>query len=414
MAARFARSVWTYLGKLSRSGASPTVVLIRNNNTLLKCTAVLGVSGCALIGYKLLNNRHDGMIKPFPSLVAAEENAKISRREKRYKLHASILYENECYMTPRDFVESLIKDEPRLRHGFEVIREDAVLKLLKSTPSLKRHNTLRFLRDTWNEGLLTYADYLFLLTALTKPRRQFEIAFKMMDVDGSNFIDKAEFLQVEEAVIRQRDTAHLQQHAIRNSTLIKYLFGQKGDQRLYFKDFMSFIENFQREIWEIEFHQFAKGNPTINAEDFATILLQHTAYNLESVFERLPADPDLGISFEQYRAFCELLNNLDDFGITLTIFTMANTPVTPDEFNRAVQACMGKPLDQIVVETVFKIFDVDGDGKLSNDEFLTVMKNWKLRSFKRRDAKAEGFWQDFRACIKSEIRHAAPLISTSK
>ena len=23
-----------------------------------------------------------------------------------------------------------------------------------------------------------------------------------------------------------------------------------------------------------------------------------------------------------------------------------------------------------------------GDGKLSNDEFLTVMKNWKLRSFK--------------------------------
>ena len=113
MAARFARSVWTYLGKLSRSGASPTVVLIRNNNTLLKCTAVLGVSGCALIGYKLLNNRHDGMIKPFPSLVAAEENAKISRREKRYKLHASILYENECYMTPRDFVESLIKDEPR-------------------------------------------------------------------------------------------------------------------------------------------------------------------------------------------------------------------------------------------------------------------------------------------------------------
>jgi len=29
-----------------------------------------------------------------------------------------------------------------------------------------------------------------------EPRRQFEIAFKMMDVDGSNFIDKAEFLQV--------------------------------------------------------------------------------------------------------------------------------------------------------------------------------------------------------------------------
>jgi len=112
MAARFARSVWTYFGKLSRSGTSPTAALIRNN-TLLKCTAFLGVSGCALIGYKLLNNRYDKMIKPFPSLVAAEEKIKISRREKRYKLYASIMYVDECYMTPRDFVESLTKDEPR-------------------------------------------------------------------------------------------------------------------------------------------------------------------------------------------------------------------------------------------------------------------------------------------------------------
>ena len=58
---------------------------------------------------------------------------------------------------------------------------------------------------------------------------------------------------------------------------------------------------------------------------------------------------------------------------------MANTSVTPgkyentvascytsdcnmtiDEFNKAVNACMGKSLDQVVVDTVFRIFDVDG------------------------------------------------------
>jgi len=116
MAARFARNVWTYFGKLSRSGVSPAVVLSRSN-TLLKCTAVLGVSGCALFGYKLMSNHRDGMIKLFPNLVAAEEKVKISRREKRYKLYASIMYEDECYMTPRDFVESLTKDEPRCKLG---------------------------------------------------------------------------------------------------------------------------------------------------------------------------------------------------------------------------------------------------------------------------------------------------------
>ena len=35
-----------------------------------------------------------------------------------------------------------------------------------------------------------------LLTCAPEPQRQFEIAFKMMDADGSNYIDKSEFLQV--------------------------------------------------------------------------------------------------------------------------------------------------------------------------------------------------------------------------
>ena len=42
----------------------------------------------------------------------------------------------------------------------------------------------------------------------------------------------------------------------------------------------------------VYFHQYACGNPTINAEDFATILLKHTAYNLDTVFARLPPEKD--------------------------------------------------------------------------------------------------------------------------
>ena len=37
---------------------------------------------------------------------------------------------------------------------------------------------------------------LQLVAFTAEPQRQFEIVFKMMDHDGSNYIDKSEFLQV--------------------------------------------------------------------------------------------------------------------------------------------------------------------------------------------------------------------------
>ena len=45
-------------------------------------------------------------------------------------------------------------------------------------------------------------------------------------------------------------------------------------------------------LTNVYFNQYASGSPTINSEDFARILLQHTAYNLESVFARLPSEKD--------------------------------------------------------------------------------------------------------------------------
>ena len=42
-----------------------------------------------------------------------EEKPKISARELRYKAFASYVYKGEPYMSARDFLESLIRDEPR-------------------------------------------------------------------------------------------------------------------------------------------------------------------------------------------------------------------------------------------------------------------------------------------------------------
>ena len=104
------RNVWPYLRGFSKT----RIVIYIRNNRFLSFTTLLAGSG--LLGYKL--NR-DGLVHPFPSLVAAEQGApkkpKISRREKRYAEFASKMYQDEIYMTPRDFMESLIKDEARCK-----------------------------------------------------------------------------------------------------------------------------------------------------------------------------------------------------------------------------------------------------------------------------------------------------------
>ena len=56
----------------------------------------------------------------------------------------------------------------------------------------------------------------------------------------------------------------------------------------------------------------------------------------------------------------------------LTLFF--SIPVTED-FQRAVKVCTGHTLGPHVVNTVFQIFDSDGDGNLSHQEFISIMKD---------------------------------------
>lgn len=53
-----------------------------------------------------------------------------------------------------------------------------------------------------------------------------------------------------------------------------------------------------------------------------------------------------------------------------------------DEFSRAVKICTGLTLSNHLIDTVFAIFDEDGDGLLSYKEFIAIMKDRLHRGFK--------------------------------
>ncbi|XP_041846993.1 calcium uptake protein 3, mitochondrial isoform X1 [Melanotaenia boesemani] len=383
----------------------------------------------------------------------------MSSYENRFRLFSSLEYEGQLYMTPLNFVESVTLNEPRSKRGWRSLTKKELDKMLSDTPPVWKGSSNLF-RNLRERGVISYTEYLFLLCILTKPHAGFQIAFNMFDADGNEMVDKREFLVLEEIFRKKKDKkdvtedsqildeqslqlyghsksqpnsvlkkdgqhvaapgmwdvlrrgtsqvlfSDLSEHVDEKTetTLLVHFFGKKGKAELKFEDFYKFMDNLQTEVLEIEFLSYSKGMPTISEEDFARILLRYTnvdnvtAY-LENVRHSLPDEK--GITFEEFRSFFQFLNNLEDFTIAMQMYNFASRSVGQDEFTRAVYVATGIKLTKHLVNTVFKIFDEDHDGKLSHKEFIGVMKDRLHRG--DGGPRVEEKFVSFKSCMKKEL-----------
>ncbi|XP_032578210.1 calcium uptake protein 3, mitochondrial isoform X3 [Drosophila sechellia] len=430
------------------------------------------------------------------------ENVKLTARERRFIKFASVEYDDQLYMTPQDFLDSVVEQEPRPRLKRRQLSSDEVDKYKENTPALKKGST-RLFRNLRDKGIVSYTEYLFLLSILTKPKSGFRIAFNMFDTDGNQRVDKDEFLviisilagalkdtqnvdpqtkrilsrlvsydeqsemtkpmavpQAKRGLMERifsgawkekhgeqepeeelatptpleqnyvNDGEGLQRRHMVPTTLQLHFFGKRGTGVINYDNFYRFMDNLQTEVLELEFHEFSKGNSVISELDFAKILLRYTylatdEYDvfLERLLERVKDEK--GISFHDFRDFCHFLNNLDDFTIAMRMYTLADRAISKDEFSRAVKICTGYKLSPHLIDTVFAIFDADGDGLLSYKEFIAIMKDRLHRGFKQdvvdpgerlmvaievvqpngeeSVAKSEG-WDAFKYCVRNEMK----------
>ena len=72
-------------------------------------------------------------------------------------------------MSPQDFLDSLINDEPKERVFRRVVKEEQVQKMLKKTPPLRKGSSKLF-RELGDHGVISYAEYVFMITLLTSKR----------------------------------------------------------------------------------------------------------------------------------------------------------------------------------------------------------------------------------------------------
>ena len=73
-----------------------------------------------------------------------------------------------------------------------------------------------------------------------------------------------------------------------------------------------------------------------------------------------------GINIEEFKSFFFFLNNLESFATAVHLYSLANEPMGKHQFNRAVKIATGEELSQNLINTVYTIFDTDGDEMVSS------------------------------------------------
>ncbi|XP_020619952.1 calcium uptake protein 3, mitochondrial-like [Orbicella faveolata] len=337
-----------------------------------------------------------------------------TRRKSMFEQFASIEFDGQYFMTPADFLESLTyRDLPGWSRK-RPLSEAVISQMVKSTPSISK-GSRKFFRTLQDNGIITFSEYLFLLTILTKSKRGLEIAFKMLDKDGNGRLTKDEFFVLEEMVNKKssaksmalRESEKENGDCRNNTTLKMHFFGSRGTGQLTFSQFSKFMQDFQLEVFEMEFMEYSRGMPTIPEDSFGRLLLRNTSLEEEEIqkyLDRLCSRlrQRKGITLEQFLSFGMFLNNLEDFALAMRIYSIAGQAVTEEEFQRAVYISTGQMLDSYVVHTVFELFDKDGDGKLSYGEFIELMKDRINRGFRVPSSEKSG-WQGFKQCVKKEM-----------
>ncbi|XP_043408058.1 calcium uptake protein 1, mitochondrial isoform X2 [Chelonia mydas] len=374
----------------------------------------------------------------------------------RYFATLKVIHEHgepEVFMTPQDFVRSITPNEKQPEHlgldQFVVKRYDGKTeKLSQEREKFADEDSIFY---TLGEcGLISFSDYIFLTTVLSSiftgsfmsyfvmgsrvrrkeenasfakmfsgrlmvrqaPQRNFEIAFKMFDLNGDGEVDMEEFEQVQ-SIIRSQTSMGMR-HRDRSTTgntlktgfssaLTTYFFGSDLKGKLTISNFLEFQRKLQHDVLKLEFERHDPVNGRITERQFGGMLLAYSGVQSKKLTLMLKQlrkhfQEGEGLTFEEVESFFTFLKNINDVDTALSFYHMAGASLDKVTMQQVARTVAKVELSDHVCDVVFALFDCDGNGELSNKEFVAIMKQRLMRGLEK--PKDMGFTRLMRAMWK--------------
>ncbi|KAG7334392.1 hypothetical protein KOW79_002799 [Hemibagrus wyckioides] len=320
----------------------------------------------------------------------------------------------EVYMTPQDFIRSITPNEKQPENlgldQFVVKRYDGK-KISQEREKFADEDSIFY---TLGEcGLISFSDYIFLTTVLSTPQRNFEIAFKMFDLNGDGEVDLEEFEQVQSIIrsqtsmgMRHRDrstTGNTLKTSGCSSALTTYFFGADLKGKLTIGTFLEFQRKLQHDVLKLEFERNDPADGRISERQFGGMLLAYSGVQsrklkqMQKGLKKMFKDAQ-GITFEEVENFFTFLKNVNDVDTALSFYHMAGASIDKATMKQVARTVAKVELSDHVCDVVFALFDCDGNGELSNKEFISIMKQRLMRGLEK--PKDMGFTRLVRAMWK--------------
>ncbi|KAM7268245.1 hypothetical protein ACFE04_010411 [Oxalis oulophora] len=322
----------------------------------------------------------------------------------------------DVLMTPADLMRAIIPVFPpsesnRIREGS--LRGERTNGELHCPPS-----KFFMLFDTNNDGLISFAEYMFFVSLLGIPETSLSVAFKMFDLNNNGEIDREEFMKVmslmrcQSKQVSNRDGRRFRlksPDSVENGGIIEYLFGADGVTCLEHERFVQFLRDLHDEILQLEFaHYDYKKRGTISAKDFALSLvasadINHITKLLDRVDEltNQPELRDMRITYEEFKNFAELRKSLQSLSMAIFSYGKVNGVLTKSDFQRAASQVCGISITDNVVDIIFHVFDANRDGSLSSSEFIRVQQRREKNVMNSREAGIKGLLSCWLSCARN-------------
>lgn len=298
------------------------------------------------------------------SLVGSEHPLLLTEEAKKtFDKHASrTASDGEKYMTREDFVGAIAP----LDQNYHKIKRE-------------QYSILFEIADRRKEGLVNLQDWATFENLLAKPDVEYEIAFRLFDVEGKGSVKYDEFVKIYQA---NRDPNSIPFDW--NSQWASLYLGGKGRRHdLTYLQFSQMLRGLQGERIRQSFHYFdKKSSGYIEPEEFQRIILETAGHKLsDHLLENLHTLCNISvgskINYANVRAFQNVMREMDMVDLIVRNAT-AKSPdrmITRTDFlNEATRITRFNLFTPMEADILFHFAGLDNPaGRLSLEDFNRVL-----------------------------------------